>query len=96
MTTRHPYLDGGYPRAYAHRGWHLGDLAGCENTMAAFRRAVVEGFGYLELDVHASADGVAFVHHDAAASGGSARNSPQLGFKNNVGVLGIPIGRRRR
>jgi glycerophosphoryl diester phosphodiesterase len=65
MTTRHPYLDGGYPRAYAHRGWHLGDLAGCENTMAAFRRAVVEGFGYLELDVHASADGVAFVHHDA-------------------------------
>ena len=65
MTTRHPYLDGGYPRAYAHRGWHLGDLAGCENTMAAFRRAVAEGFGYLELDVHASADGVAFVHHDA-------------------------------
>ena len=62
---RHPYFDGPYPRAYAHRGWHIDDLAGCENTFAAFRRAVAEGFGYLELDVHASADGVPIVHHDA-------------------------------
>lgn len=62
---RHPYLDGPYPRAYAHRGWHLDDLAGCENTLAAFHRAVDEGFGYLELDVHASTDGEVFVHHDA-------------------------------
>ncbi|HYH33471.1 MAG TPA: glycerophosphodiester phosphodiesterase family protein [Pseudonocardia sp.] len=60
----HPYFDGPYPRAYAHRGWHVGELAGCENTLAAFRRAVDEGFGYLELDVHATADGVAVVHHD--------------------------------
>jgi glycerophosphoryl diester phosphodiesterase len=63
-VTRHPYLDGPYPRAYAHRGWHVGDLAGCENTLAGFVRAVEEGFGYLELDVHASADGVEMVHHD--------------------------------
>ena len=62
---QHPYLGGGYPRAYAHRGWHVDDLAGCENTLAAFHRAVEEGFGYLELDVHASADGVPVVHHDA-------------------------------
>lgn len=62
---RHPYLGGPYPRAYAHRGWHLDDLAGCENTMAAFRRAVDEGFDYLELDVHASLDAVPMVHHDA-------------------------------
>jgi glycerophosphoryl diester phosphodiesterase len=61
----HPYLDGPYPRAYAHRGWHIGELAGAENTLAAFRRAVAEGFGYLELDVHASRDGVVMVHHDA-------------------------------
>ena len=60
----HPYLDGPYPRAYAHRGWHLDELAGLENTTAAFRRAVDEGFAYLELDVHATADGVAVVHHD--------------------------------
>jgi glycerophosphoryl diester phosphodiesterase len=64
VPDRHPYLDGPHPRAYAHRGWHLGDLAGLENTMAAFRRAVAEGFPYLEMDVHASADGVPVVHHD--------------------------------
>ena len=62
---RHPYLDGPYPRAYAHRGWHIDELAGLENTLAAFHRAVKEGFGYLELDVHATADGVLVVHHDA-------------------------------
>jgi glycerophosphoryl diester phosphodiesterase len=61
----HPYLDGPYPRAYAHRGWHVGELSGFENTLAAFRRAVDEGFAYLEIDVHASADGVAVVHHDS-------------------------------
>ena len=63
--SRHPYLDGPYPRAYAHRGWHIDDLAGLENTLAAFHRAVEEGFGYLEMDVHATADGVVVVHHDA-------------------------------
>ncbi|TCK23052.1 glycerophosphodiester phosphodiesterase family protein [Pseudonocardia endophytica] len=64
MTDRHPYLDGPYPRAYAHRGWHVDDLAGCENTLAAFVRAADEGLGYVELDVHRTADGVVVVHHD--------------------------------
>src|SRR3954451_8879478 len=62
---RHPYLDGPYPRAYAHRGWHIDELAGLESTLAAFHRALKEGFGYLELDVHATADGAVVVHHDA-------------------------------
>ncbi len=58
------YLDGDRPRAFAHRGWHVGDLAPLENTMAAFRRAVEEGFQYLETDVHATADGELVIFHD--------------------------------
>ncbi|RKT54976.1 glycerophosphodiester phosphodiesterase family protein [Saccharothrix australiensis] len=64
MTANHPYLSGPHPRAFAHRGWHLDDLAGMENSLAAFRRAALEGFRYLETDVHATSDGVVVVHHD--------------------------------
>ncbi|MCP2257629.1 glycerophosphoryl diester phosphodiesterase [Streptoalloteichus tenebrarius] len=64
MPTRHAYLDGPHPRAFAHRGWHVDDLAGMENALSAFRRAVAEGYHYLETDVHATADGVVVVHHD--------------------------------
>ncbi|WP_308258719.1 glycerophosphodiester phosphodiesterase family protein [Saccharothrix obliqua] len=63
-TANHPYLSGPHPRAYAHRGWHLDDLAGMENSLAAFRRAAAEGYRYLETDVHATSDGVVVVHHD--------------------------------
>ena len=58
------YLAGTGPRAFAHRGWHIGDLAGCENTMAAFTRAVDEGYQYVETDVHATSDGVLIAFHD--------------------------------
>ncbi|MEU6149301.1 glycerophosphodiester phosphodiesterase family protein [Actinosynnema sp. NPDC047251] len=64
MTANHPYLSGPHPRPYAHRGWHLDDLDGMENSLAAFRRATTEGYRYLETDVHATADGVVVVHHD--------------------------------
>lgn len=60
----HPYLCGPYPRAYAHRGWHLGELAGMENSLSALRRAVAEGYRYLETDVRATRDGVLVVQHD--------------------------------
>jgi glycerophosphoryl diester phosphodiesterase len=58
------YLAGSGPRAFAHRGWHIDDLAGCENTMAAFSRAVAEGYRYLETDVHVTRDGVLVAFHD--------------------------------
>ncbi|OLR93758.1 glycerophosphodiester phosphodiesterase [Actinokineospora bangkokensis] len=60
----HGFLTGPHPRAFVHRGWHRDDLAGMENSLSAFRRAVSEGYHYLETDVHATADGVPVVHHD--------------------------------
>jgi glycerophosphoryl diester phosphodiesterase len=65
VSDTHPYLTGPHPRAYAHRGWHLDDLAGMENSLSGFRRASAEGYRYLETDVRATSDGVVVVHHDA-------------------------------
>ncbi|MDB4966390.1 MAG: Glycerophosphoryl diester phosphodiesterase [Myxococcales bacterium] len=48
-------------RIYAHRG---ASAERPENTMAAFRRAVELGVDALELDIHATADGVLVVSHD--------------------------------
>jgi len=64
MTVDHAFLAGPYPRAFVHRGWHVDDLAGMENSLSAFRRAVAEGYHYLETDVHVTSDGVVVVHHD--------------------------------
>ena len=58
------YLDGPGPRAFAHRGWHTGDLTGLENSMVAFTRAVAEGYRYLETDVHVTSDGKLVAFHD--------------------------------
>lgn len=88
---RHPYLDGPHPRAYAHRGWHTG--GGHENTMAAFVRAVDEGFAYLELDVHATADGVAVVHHDPVL-GRTVDGAGRLSLLHSGAVAGLLVGGR--
>ena len=93
MDSRHPYLDGGYPRAYAHRGWHLDELAGYENTLAAFHRAVREGFGYLELDVHASRDGVAIVHHDPLLDRTTDGTGP-IAARTAAELAGVRVRRR--
>ncbi|RZS43737.1 glycerophosphoryl diester phosphodiesterase [Herbihabitans rhizosphaerae] len=66
FAADHGYLRGPHPRAFVHRGWHVDDLDGMENSLSAFRRAVDEGYRYLETDVHATSDGVVVVHHDAA------------------------------
>ena len=50
------------PRIFAHRG--LATDAP-ENTLLAFAAALALGTTYLETDVHASADGVAVISHDA-------------------------------
>lgn len=48
---------------YAHRGLHDLSAGVPENSMAAFRRAVEQGFA-VELDVHLTADGCLAVIHD--------------------------------
>ncbi len=51
-----------YPRWIAHRG--AGKLAP-ENTLAAFRLGAAHGYRMFECDAKLSADGVAFLLHDA-------------------------------
>ncbi len=57
----HPFLEFGGPIAFAHRG---GAGEAPENTMRAFAAAVALGYGYLETDAYATADGVLLAFHD--------------------------------
>lgn len=67
-NSRFPYLNptsapqgARWPLGFSHRG----DAPdGGENTLEAFRSAVDRGFGYLELDVRTTRDGVVMVFHD--------------------------------
>lgn len=70
------FFAGARPRAFAHRGWHIGDLEGCENSLAAMTRAVAEGFRYLETDVQVTADGVLVVFHDPVLDRVTDRSGP--------------------
>lgn len=57
-----PFLNSAGALAIAHRG---GALEGEENTLPAFSHAVALGYTHMELDVHATRDGVVVIHHDA-------------------------------
>ncbi|QFU90169.1 putative glycerophosphoryl diester phosphodiesterase 1 [Amycolatopsis sp. YIM 10] len=87
VKTSHPYLADPLPRALAHRGWHLDELADMENSLSAFRRAVDEGYRYVETDVHATSDGVAVAQHDATLD----RTTDSSGL-----VASLPWARVRR
>ena len=58
----HPFLASQGAIAIAHRG---GALEKEENTLPAFAHAVALGYTHVELDVHATRDGVVVIHHDA-------------------------------
>lgn len=57
----HPFLTAPRAHAFAHRG---GSLEVEENTLPAFAHAVGLGYSHVELDVHATRDGVVVIHHD--------------------------------
>lgn len=62
---RSPYFDGPRPRILAHRGLAL---TVAENTLPAFEAAIAAGADFVESDIHATADGVAVLAHDANLS----------------------------
>jgi len=59
----HPYFDLPRPLSIAHRGC-AGEAP--ENTLPAFERALAQGAGVLESDVHLTRDGVPVLIHDAS------------------------------
>ena len=59
--TGHPGLARLQGWKYAHRGLH--DAEKCENSMAAFRAALENGYG-IEFDIHLIKDGTLAVMHD--------------------------------
>ena len=48
---------------YAHRGYHDGNVAVAENSLASFYAAIDAGYG-IELDVHLSGDKQLVIIHD--------------------------------
>lgn len=59
--SRGSFLSSAGPRVFAHRGLAL---EAPENTLLAFALALSVGAGFLETDVHGSADGQAVISHD--------------------------------
>ncbi len=69
------------PEVIAHRGVVTPGVA--ENSIAAFRAALDLGVDGIELDVHATADGVVVVHHDPMlpGPGGGGQGTSIVGLR---------------
>jgi glycerophosphoryl diester phosphodiesterase len=70
---RHAFFESSRPLVFAHRG---GAGLAPENTIAAFEHGIALGADGIELDVHASRDGVVVVHHDAMLDRTTDRTGP--------------------
>jgi len=95
MRTGFRFLDDGGPvLAFAHRGGagHP-DLAGLENTRAAFAHAVGLGYRYLETDVQVTRDGMLAAFHDSLlerVAGGAGT----LDGLDSADLAGVRVGGR--
>jgi glycerophosphoryl diester phosphodiesterase len=65
-----------------------------ENTLPAFQRAIERGAEAIELDVHATADGVVVVHHDPKLSRSRSPGQPSLEISATrwAALREVPIG----
>ena len=70
------------PEIIAHRGAPREDL---ENTLESFEIALRQGADGIELDVHATRDGVVVVHHDPVV------NRPGLTVKSLVAIADLDV-----
>ena len=68
----------GSPEIVGHRG---SPREIRENTLPSFERALAQGADALELDVHATSDGVVVVHHDAALAMSGDESGPVGGAR---------------
>jgi len=95
--VRHPYFDLPRPISIAHRGC-AGEAP--ENTLLAFERALSQGAGVLESDLHLARDGVPVLIHDASidrvtdASGNVADFSAEALRRFDAGYHFSPDGGR--
>lgn len=76
------------PLVIAHRG---ASAVEHENSLAAFRRAVAMGADGIELDVHATADGVIVVYHDPELNGHAIRSTSWDALRDATLPNGEPI-----
>lgn len=88
MTSTRPN-----PIRVAHRGM---PRQARENTLASFAMALEAGADGIELDVHATLDGVVVVHHDGALADGRAiasHRAAELGLPTLADVFDLVQGR---
>jgi glycerophosphoryl diester phosphodiesterase len=67
------------PLAISHRGLRH---SAPENSVPAFLAAIEAGAEAVELDIHASSDGILFVHHDASPAPADSANDAPPGFSS--------------
>lgn len=72
------YVSPAKPRFFAHRGFSFSPTGAPldENTTEAFAAAISAGARYLETDIQASSDGVAFAFHDGVLGRVLGHHSP--------------------